>query len=333
MLLKRLLIFLLFTNIINVAASYDLLIINSQNGEPYTTVYNSMLETLSNDGYKVGENLHISSWSIANSDGLARRVWLTEKEIPYDVIFLNGTLAATNFKEFAYGDDRYKFVFGAVTDPVGIGLIDNFVDSPKANFTGICYPVSVENRLSFIKKLMPEAKTIGLIYADMPQSISYRDWIEEELKKEEFADLKFIFRSVEFIQSEAGHKRMSMLAEKYIHELDPLVDVFLSPNDQMGTQSPFARAVYSIATKPLIGVGRKDVIDHWGATMSIFPSLDNIGEVSAQMIIKIFEGQEIGNIKPRWPEEGIAFDLEKMEQFHITISDEILKLAEENIVP
>jgi putative ABC transport system substrate-binding protein len=291
-----------------------------------------MMSTLSDSGYREGENLNVSSWSIANSDGLAKRAWLTEKERPYDAIFLNGTVAAQNFKQFAFDDFRYKFVFASVTDPIGIGLINNFENYPPSNFTGICYPVQVRERLLFIKKIMPESKTIGLIYADMPQSISYRKWLEEALATEEFSDLNIIFRSVEFIQSEEGHRRMTMLAEKYIQELDSKVDLFLSPNDQMGVQAPFAEAVYSLATKPLVGLGRKDVMESWGATMSIFPSLNKMGEQAADMIQKIFEGHPISEIKPLWPEMGMAFDLEKAARFNIVITDNLILLAGENIV-
>lgn len=312
--------------------SYELLIINSQNSEPYSTVSESMLRTLSDLGYREGENLNISLWSIGNSTGMAKRAWLTEKENHYDVIFLNGTAAATNFKNFAYGNDRYKFVFAAVTDPIGTGLINDFVNYPQSNFTGVSYPVQVKVRLDFIKRMFPEAKTIGLIYADMPQSISYRRWLEEELQKDEFSDLKILFRSVEFVQSESGHIRMTMLARDYIRELDSQVDLFISPNDQMGVQEPFPRAVYAIATKPLVGVGRKDVMEKWGAVMSIYPSLNKMGEQSAYMIHEIFEGREIREIMPRWPEVGIAFDMEKIERFQIQVPGDLLELAGENII-
>ena len=59
------------------------------------------------------------------------------------------------------------FIFSCVTDPVGLGLIDSFETYPTANFTGVCYPVHVSDRLRFIKKTMPKAKKIGLVKVNL----------------------------------------------------------------------------------------------------------------------------------------------------------------------
>ena len=291
-----------------------------------------MLTELESQGYAEGKNLNIKYWSLGNAEGRAKRAWLQEQSKNYDVVFVNGTVATLNFKEFAYGNNKFKFVFGAVTDPVGVGVIDNFESAPKANFTGVCYPVKVEERLRFIQKVMPNAKNIGLIYADMPQSHSYVKWVEAALKLDEFKDLKFHFRKVDFVKSEGGHKRMTLLAKKHVKELDSKVDVFISPNDQMGVQEPFAKMVYETATKPLIGLGKKDVMQNWGATMSIYPSLEGAGNQIGKMIAKILKGAEVKEIIPQWPSFGVAFDLKKAKKLGFKIPADMVEKAGADVV-
>ena len=125
---------------------------------------------------------------------------------------------------------------------------------------------------------------------------------------------------------------MAMLSKQFIEELNPVVDLFLSPNDQMGVQEPFSRIISETATKPLVGLGQKDVMDGWGATMSIYPSMDGSGKQAAQMIYKILTGTDIKEIKPQWPPSGVTFDLRKAKAFDITIPDYLLQRAGDNII-
>ncbi len=311
----------------------SLLMVDSQTGDPYAPVRMSMLKHLAAMGYKNNQNLVIKHWSLGNEEGMAKRVWHEEKNASYDVIFVNGTVAAKMFRQFAYDSPRYSFVFAAVTDPVSLGLIRDFKSPPSANFTGICYPVKIEERLRMILRVMPQARDMGFIHADMPQSASYLRWIRQVLTREEFKNIRFHIRQVPFVQSEGGHIRMTQLAKKYVKELDPVVDLFLSPNDQMGVQQPFARMVWELSSKPLVGLGRKDVMDGWGAFMSVFPDLGNMGKQAAAMAARLFKKEPIRNIMPQWPASGLAFDLEKAAKFNLVIPEELIRRASGNIIP
>lgn len=222
-------------------------------------------------------------------------------------------------------------MFGSVTDPVGEGVIDDFTHPPKANFTGICHPVKVEDRFQFILDLLPHAKTLGLIYADMPQSRSYNAWVRSMVRTPPFQHLTVLFRQVEFVKSEGGHKRMALLAKQHVLELNDQVDAFVAPNDQMGGQQPFAAMVFRHASKPLIGLNRPDVMEAWGATASMYPSFVWAGKKAGQMIHALLEGQSIQTLIPVWPRTGIALDLHKAEHFGLTISSEMLQRAGNNV--
>jgi len=299
--------------------SFKLLIIDSQKGKPYKTVRENVINYLKRSGLYQGNRLFVTYHSIGNFPGTLKNILSIERHKNFDAVLLNGTMALIGAKKYAMGDSHYKFIFGAVTDPIGIGVIDAFNVPPKANFTGVAYPVDVSERLRFIKKWLPKAKRVGLIYADMPQSHSYNNWLLTALKQEEFKNLKLVTRQVPFIPSEGGHIRMAMLAEKHIKDLNSLVDVFISPNDQMGVQRPFVEVMARSAEKPLVGLSKTCVTEGWGATLSIYPSMENSAEIAGQMIIDLFEGRALSTLHPVYPRYGIAFDKKLAHRFGIIL--------------
>jgi putative ABC transport system substrate-binding protein len=60
-------------------------------------------------------------------------------------------------------DQTTPIVFTAVTDPVGAGLVTD-PEAPTANVTGVSDMLPVEPHLELIKQVVPEAKTVGVIY-------------------------------------------------------------------------------------------------------------------------------------------------------------------------
>ncbi len=315
---------------VTVSEGKKLLIIDSQVGDPYKTVRESMLKKLDTMGYTEESGFTSEYYSLSHYHGAAKNLWQHRiQKIKYDAIFLNGTLAADSFRQIAFNEPDIGFVYAAVTDPVGLGVIDDHVNPPKANFTGISFHVPVELRIDFVRKLIPSARSFGVIYADMPQSHSYNQWLEELSNKPEWKDMTLHYRKVGFIPSDGGHHRMAQISKKYIVELDPMVDVFLSPNDQMGAQSPFSKIVSKTATKPLIGMGKSDVVLGWGAVASIYPEQKAVGHQAAVMIDRIFKGEKVKDIVPERPAKyGMVIDQTLAKKYGISISDDLRKTAE-----
>ena len=46
--------------------------------------------------------------------------------------------------------------------------------------------------------------------------------------------------------------------------------------------------IFKNATKPLVGLGEKDVMEDWGAAMSIYSDLGKSGKLIARMIADVF---------------------------------------------
>ena len=251
----------------------------------------------------------------------------------YTFVYLNGTVSAQAARELYYNHQKHRFIFASVTDPVGLGLIKDFNIPPEANFTGVSFPVPVSSRIRFVKSLIPEMRTIGLIYADMPQSRSYSKWLNDYLSQPENRKFKIIYRKIPLIKGEDGTRKMALMAKNHILELNNQVDVFISPNDQMGISIDFLKIMAKYSRKPLIGIAMRDVQHQYGAVASIFSSIHNIGETTAIMALKLLSGKKIKEIPAEMPGNfGFAFNIKRAKQYGIKIPVDFLEIAGNNIV-
>ena len=60
-------------------------------------------------------------------------------------------------------DQTTPIVFTAVTDPVGAGIVQD-PEAPSANVTGVSDMLPVQPHLDLVKAIVPDVKTIGVIY-------------------------------------------------------------------------------------------------------------------------------------------------------------------------
>lgn len=317
-------------------------IVDSADAEPYETARQNMIRALAEVGYRDGGSITIERQVVDNDEARARATLrFIASEGTAAVIVVNGTVAARAAR-FELEGGPIPVVFTSVTDPVGEALIEDFDVPPPANITGVAYGVPIHMRFNIIKRRFPHAPgrplRIGLVHSSMPQSIGYKRLIQaalagafegdDDLKTyARLSGVEFVFREVPFVLGDAGLDQMVAAARDQIRAIDGQVDVFVSPSDILGTSRPYAEMVFATASKPLIGLGREDVIDGWGALGTIYPSVPDIGEQAAAMVARLLEGEPIGSIRPETPRRtGYALDLGKARHFGIEVPQEVLDL-------
>ena len=64
-------------------------------------------------------------------------------------------------------------VLGAVTDPVGANLVAD-MDQPGGNITGVSDNAPVAAQIKLAKDLLPEAKTVGILYSSTEDNSKYQ---------------------------------------------------------------------------------------------------------------------------------------------------------------
>lgn len=137
--------------------------------QSYTVSFNQIVEhpaldamrkgvkdSLAEAGFTVTYNDHIAQGNISTANLIARQI-LGENP---DVIV---PIATPTAQACAQVTKNIPIVFGAVSDPVGAGLVKSF-EKPGANVTGTSDMSPVDKQLDLALKFLPKMKTIGVIY-------------------------------------------------------------------------------------------------------------------------------------------------------------------------
>lgn len=120
------------------------------------------LAGLAEEGIKEGENLtveYVNAQADPGTAGLIASNFVTKK---VDMICAIATPSATTAYNATMNGD-IPVIYTAVSDPVAAGLA-NGDGSPVGNVTGTSDVLAVDAQLKMIREILPEAKTIGIIY-------------------------------------------------------------------------------------------------------------------------------------------------------------------------
>ena len=118
------------------------------------------IEGLKEKGFEEGKNLKIDYQNAQGDIAIAKTIsdqFVTSK---VDMIFA----IATSSLQASYNATKdIPIVFTAVTDPIGAGVAESW-ESSGTNVTGTSDMVSMEKQLSLLTTLVPDIKTLGVIY-------------------------------------------------------------------------------------------------------------------------------------------------------------------------
>ena len=118
------------------------------------------IEGLKEKGFEEGKNLKIDYQNAQGDIAIAKTIsdqFVTSK---VDMIFA----IATSSLQASYNVTKdIPIVFTAVTDPIGAGVAESW-ESSGTNVTGTSDMVSMEKQLSLLTTLVPDIKTLGVIY-------------------------------------------------------------------------------------------------------------------------------------------------------------------------
>ncbi|MDD5094602.1 MAG: ABC transporter substrate-binding protein [Dehalococcoidia bacterium] len=123
------------------------------------TVQENLLAELRREGYEDGKNVRII---LRNASGQMQVVPSIANELVAqnpDVIIAVTTPVSQAIKKVA----KCPVVFGAVTDPIGAGLITSF-DRGEEMITGTSDAVPYDEQLRLIRRITPNAKRLGVLF-------------------------------------------------------------------------------------------------------------------------------------------------------------------------
>ncbi|MDR3259291.1 MAG: ABC transporter substrate-binding protein [Fusobacteriaceae bacterium] len=223
-----------------------------------------------------------------------------------DLIF---TISTPSSQAALNATKEIPIVITAVTDPTIAGLISK-------NLTGTSDPMPIDEQVNLIKQVLPNVKTVGLIYNTSEQNSAIS--IERTKKELEKVGLKF---------EEAGVTSINDISPALSNLLNKVDLIFLTTDNLISSAAPLVIEMSNKANKPVLA-GEESHIP-FGALMTRTIDFEKIGYRAGEMAVEILKGKAPSEIPIEPPKENRTIVNKKIaEKYNIDMSIEILKNAE-----
>lgn len=231
-------------------------------------------EGLERKGYQERKNL---KWTYENAHGnLALATQITHKLISAEPNVII-TLSTPMTQAVAVGTKKIPIVFGGVTDPLFAKILG------QKNVTGLTDNIPLDNQIKLIKSMIPQVKTIGIIFnpGEANSQKQVRDFVSLAKKT-----------GLGIIEATACKSSEVAIAAKTLVER---VDVIFLPTDNTVISS--LEAVIKIGNYYKIPIFGSDVdIVRRGAIAAYGVDWKESGFVLADIVASILKGVPLSNI-------------------------------------
>ncbi|MDD1792187.1 ABC transporter substrate-binding protein [Enterovibrio makurazakiensis] len=235
-----------------------------------------LLDGLKEKGYIDGENLEFSYQTAQGNPAIA--VQIARQYVGESPDVLVG-IATPSAQALVAATKSIPVVFTAVTDPVGAKLIKD-MSKPSANVTGLSDLSPVAQHVALAKELLPNMKTIGVVYnPGESNAVALVELLQEAAKNEGLTVIEGTALRSADVQSAA-----QIVASK--------ADVIYAPTD-----NTVASAIDGLigaanqAKKPVIG-GATSYIPN-GAIAALGFDYYQIGVQTADYVAALLDGKEV----------------------------------------
>ena len=208
-------------------------------------------------------------------------------------------------------------VFGAVTDPVGAGLV-KVLEHGDANVTGMSDALPSKDHIKLFKELAG-IKTLGYIYtSNEDNSLSALELVKEGCKE---AGLELV------IQAISTSSEVKQAAEAIVDRCD---GIYLTTDNTVFSALPSLVSVFNKANKPVFSGDVTGAMEG-GCFMASGFNYYKAGYATGEIVVDILNGKKPSEIPVRFmtkPEESdLLFDLDVAKACGITIPESYLNQA------
>lgn len=277
------------------------------------SVRQGLLEELAQQGYQEGENLKISFENAQGNAATASQIARKFVGLKPDVIVAITTPSAQAVVKIT-GDDTLPIVFSAVTDPISAGLVSS-LKHHKGKVTGVMDAPPIKEQIAFIRTLLPEAKTIGVLYNPGDSgSVSSMTLIREQAKEQGFV----LIESTPIKSSDIQAALLQLVGK---------VDAIYVPLDNMIVSA--MHSVASLALKhnlPLFAADGGSV--EAGALACLGYSYLEAGHKTGKIISEILKGKDPAEIAVASPDTtDIFINRHALEKLKLTLPEAVRSQA------
>ena len=266
------------------------------------------VDELAKQGYVEGENIEID---FQNAQGEQRNLKTISQQLAEssDVVL---AIATPSAQSLANTTQTTTVIFSAVTDPVSAKLVESR-EHPGGNVTGTSDQSSdaISTQINLIKKVLPKAKTIGILYTQSePNSVVQKDEAKRLLEEKGFTVVEKTILDSNNVKAAAE----SLMAE---------VDMVFVPTDNIISSTMETVKQVSIKHKVPVFGGSTEMIAV-GGLYNYGTNYEELGRQTARMLIRVLKGEKPENIAVELPEKlelhtnqemanALGIDISKLE--------------------
>ncbi|VMP51877.1 ABC transporter substrate-binding protein [Streptococcus pneumoniae] len=245
------------------------------------------MDELAKQGYVEGENIEID---LQNAQGEQRNLKTISQQLAEssDVVL---AIARPSAQSLANTTQTTPVIFSAVTDPVSAKLVESR-EHPGGNVTGTSDQSSdaISTQINLIKKVLPKAKTIGILYTQSePNSVVQKDEAKRLLKEKGFTVVEKTILDSNNVKAAAE----SLMAE---------VDMVFVPTDNIISLTMETVKQVSIKHKVPVFGGSTEMIAV-GGLYNYGTNYEELVRQTARMLIRVLKGEKPENIAVELPEK------------------------------
>lgn len=266
------------------------------------------VDELAKQGYVDGKNIEID---LQNAQGEQRNLKTISQQLAEssDVVL---AIATPSAQSLANTTQTTPVIFSAVTDPVSAKLVESR-EHPGGNVTGTSDQSSdaISTQINLIKKVLPKAKTIGILYTQSePNSVAQKDEAKRLLEEKGFTVVEKTILDSNNVKAAAE----SLMAE---------VDMVFVPTDNIISSTMETVKQVSIKHKVPVFGGSTEMIAV-GGLYNYGTNYEELGRQTARMLVRVLKGEKPENIAVELPEklelhtnqemaDALGIDISKLE--------------------
>lgn len=266
------------------------------------------VDELAKQGYVEGKNIEID---LQNAQGEQRNLKTISQQLAEssDVVL---AIATPSAQSLANTTQTIPVIFSAVTDPVSAKLVESR-EHPGGNVTGTSDQSSdaISTQINLIKKVLPKAKTIGILYTQSePNSVVQKDEAKRLLEEKGFTVVE---------KTILDSNNVKVAAESLMAE----VDMVFVPTDNIISSTMETVKQVSIKHKVPVFGGSTEMVAV-GGLYNYGTNYEELGRQTARMLIRVLKGEKPENIAVELPgklelhtnqemAEALGIDISKLE--------------------
>jgi putative tryptophan/tyrosine transport system substrate-binding protein len=263
------------------------------------------------NGYAEGEGVVFDEQNAQGDQGTATSIAAAFKSDAKDLVL---AIATPTAQAAAQSITDIPIMITAVTDPVSAGLADS-LEAPGGNVTGTSDLNPVDQQLALVKELVPDAKTVGIVYS----SGEVNSEVQVDLAKTAAEELGLEIKEATVTNASEVQQAARSLSD---------VDAFYVPTDNAVVSS--LASLIGVAEAEGIPVIASDAASvEGGAVVTDGINYEELGYQTGLMAIKVLEGADPASMPIETATElELVVNPAAAERMGIEIPEEMLDSAD-----